>query len=547
MWVPHRRAFSGRAIRLTPGTSILDLCSGKGELLCTWARDHGVTGTGVDISTVNIAAARDRATELGVADRVRFVHGNSATYVAVCGTPAGGGRRHRLPRRPVGAAPVPSGRVAASRGVPPANGPTLPQAAPGQPRPHRTTTNSRRRAVSDAERLLADALAAARGTDVRAAERALDRLVVGDPAAVDALLLARLVRAVGRLWPRGWQPVDLDRIATRRLTPRGARLLRDVLAAQRREQPGPLPRWFDDQLTELAARWDADPGWLDRRSGGDRITALRDAVDALGLVEGLPPIALLRPPPGATTTAPRAAAPGTGSRMLDRVRALLAKAESTTFPAEAEALTGKAQELMARHSIDAALLDATAEGPDRPSGVRLGTDAPYAAAKALLIQEVAAANRCESVWSDDLGFATVLGFPADLVAVDLLHTSLLVQATAAMLRGRGERRAGSGRRTRGYDESFLNAFALRIGERLRAATAAEERVAVEERGDDRLLPVLAARSDAVRERVDQLFPGLTRHRLQVRDAEGWTSGAWAADRASLDAGAPTRRAVRRGR
>ncbi|MFE9960112.1 SAM-dependent methyltransferase [Micromonospora sp. NPDC005299] len=71
----------GRAIKLRPGASILDLCSGKGELLCTWARDHGVTGTGVDISTAFTAAARARAAELGVAGRVRFVHGDAATYV----------------------------------------------------------------------------------------------------------------------------------------------------------------------------------------------------------------------------------------------------------------------------------------------------------------------------------------------------------------------------------------------------------------------------------------------------------------------------------
>ncbi|WP_431935611.1 DUF2786 domain-containing protein [Micromonospora sp. RP3T] len=395
--------------------------------------------------------------------------------------------------------------------------------------------------MSPAETLLDDALAAARGTDVRAAERALDALVVGDGAAVDAALLARLSRAVGRLWPRGWQPVDVDRLATRRLTARGARLLRDTLAAQRRALPAPVPAWFDEQLTDLAARWDADAGWLDRRADGDRITALRDAVDALVLVESLPPIAVLRPPPGAAAV-PLAAVPATGSRMLDRVRALLAKAESSGYPAEAEAFTAKAQELMARHSIDAALLAATAERPDQPGGMRLGTDAPYAAAKALLIQEVAAANRCESVWSDDLGFATVLGFPADLAAVELLHTSLLVQATAAMLRGRGDRsgRGKGGRRTKGYDESFLNAFALRIGERLRSASTA----AAEEHADDRLLPVLAARSDAVRERADQLFPGTTRHRLQVRDTEGWSSGATAADRASLDAGRPAPRPLR---
>ncbi|MGQ5263429.1 DUF2786 domain-containing protein [Micromonospora sp. ZYX-F-536] len=404
--------------------------------------------------------------------------------------------------------------------------------------------------MPDADELVAEALAAVRGTDVRQAERQLDRLMVGTgtadgTAAVDLALLRRLVRGVGRLWPRGWQPADLDRLTTRRLGPRHARLVRDAMAGQRREQPGPVPAWWDEQLRELAAEvwWDDDRGVLagwSAREGLDRVDALRAAVDALVLVESLPPIAVLRPPPGTTGAAtarrPAGGASRSGSGMLDRVRALLAKAESTTFPAEAEALTGKAQELIARHSIDEALLAAGAERGDVPGGVRLGTDAPYAGAKALLVQEVAAANRCEAVWSDDLGFATVLGWPADLVAVELLYTSLLVQATAAMLRGRAERRPGAGRRTRVWDESFLNAFALRIGERLRAATEAADQAAAETAGPERLLPVLAARGEAVRERLDTLFPGVTRHRLSVRDAEGWSSGTSAADRASLDVG-----------
>lgn len=401
--------------------------------------------------------------------------------------------------------------------------------------------------MPDAEELITDAVAAARGTDVRLAERQLDRLVVGAGAPdVDAVLLRRLVRRFGLLAARGWQPVDLARIAARRLGARPARLAVDVLAAHRRDQTGPVPGWWDAQLAELGARvwWPADgrylPDWAGRE-GLDRITALREAVDVLALAEGLPPIAVLRPPPG-VATAPAAPASGRGdaaSRMLERVRALLAKAESTTFPAEAEALTGKAQELIARHSVDQALLAAGSDRDDLPGGVRLSTDPPYAGAKALLVQEVAAANRCEAVWSDDLGFTTVLGWPADLEAVELLYTSLLVQATAAMLRGRGERRTRtSGRRTRGYDESFLNAFALRIGERLRAATEDADRRAAETAGPGRLLPVLAARSEAVRERLDTLFPGVTRHRLTVRDAEGWHSGTSAADRASLNPGRP---------
>ncbi|GAA1391017.1 methyltransferase domain-containing protein [Pseudonocardia kongjuensis] len=72
----------GRALRLPPGSTVLDLACGKGEMLCTWARDLGFTGTGVDLSSAFVADARARAAELGVADRVRFTHGDAAGHVA---------------------------------------------------------------------------------------------------------------------------------------------------------------------------------------------------------------------------------------------------------------------------------------------------------------------------------------------------------------------------------------------------------------------------------------------------------------------------------
>lgn len=78
----EKLAALGRALHLAPGTRLLDLASGSGEMLCTWARDHHITGTGVDISTEFTARARARASELGVADRVRFLHGDAAGYVA---------------------------------------------------------------------------------------------------------------------------------------------------------------------------------------------------------------------------------------------------------------------------------------------------------------------------------------------------------------------------------------------------------------------------------------------------------------------------------
>jgi hypothetical protein len=77
---------------------------------------------------------------------------------------------------------------------------------------------------------------------------------------------------------------------------------------------------------------------------------------------------------------------------------------------------------------------------------RLWIDQPYVSAKSMLVHAVAEANRCQSVLSESLGFCTLIGEPADLEAVELLVTSLLVQANAAMLRyGQQADRRGASR------------------------------------------------------------------------------------------------------
>lgn len=72
----------GEICRLQPGQRVLDLASGKGEMLCRWAQAFGIVGTGVDISTVFVPAAEERASELGVADRVSFVREDAGSYQA---------------------------------------------------------------------------------------------------------------------------------------------------------------------------------------------------------------------------------------------------------------------------------------------------------------------------------------------------------------------------------------------------------------------------------------------------------------------------------
>lgn len=68
----------GDICRLRDGLRQLDLACGKGEMLCRWAAHYGIEGLGIDLSEVFLTAARARADELCVADRVRFSHGDAA-------------------------------------------------------------------------------------------------------------------------------------------------------------------------------------------------------------------------------------------------------------------------------------------------------------------------------------------------------------------------------------------------------------------------------------------------------------------------------------
>ncbi|HOU29617.1 MAG TPA: class I SAM-dependent methyltransferase [Thermoleophilia bacterium] len=81
-FTPEKLATLGDALRLQRGARVLDLGSGSGEMLCTWARDHGIVGTGIDMSPLFTEQARLRAEELGVADQVTFIHGDAAGYVS---------------------------------------------------------------------------------------------------------------------------------------------------------------------------------------------------------------------------------------------------------------------------------------------------------------------------------------------------------------------------------------------------------------------------------------------------------------------------------
>ncbi len=357
------------------------------------------------------------------------------------------------------------------------------------------------------------------------ADDALDTaasLLAADPAA-DTELLARGEEFVATAWRRGWQPADLVRIVRRELDEVHVRLVAALIRARAPHDRPRGPRW--------AAQLDAVPDEAAPRT--DRFSHATAVLELYRLLLRLPALEPLEPleQPGAPRRAVRPE-----SRALARIRALLAKAEATGYPEEAEALSAKAQELMTRHSVDEALLAAGAPAPDAPGACRIGVEPPYEQAKAVLLDAVADANHCRAVWNEPFGFSTVVGFEADLEAVELLYTSLLVQAEAAMTKAEAGQRAGGRKRTKTFRQSFLAAYAHRAGTRLRAAaeaaTSASATTGAAAEAD--LLPVLASREAAVADRAERMFPQTTTTRLRGgADAAGWTEGTRAADAARV--------------
>lgn len=340
--------------------------------------------------------------------------------------------------------------------------------------------------------------------------------------------------AISAAWNHGWQPSDLHEIACRKLKSAEVRYLDEAIVGESRRYAAATlhPDWRAD-IARLSATLgaSAQPPQMWRWAAShavDRCEALTVVLKLLNLLGRLPVLEVILPLPGAHRHMATAVSDA-DEKALAKVRALLAKAEATEFSDEAEALSAKAQELMSRYSLKEALAHHDRGRKPAAAARRIWIDDPYAAAKVTLVQVVSRSNRCRTVWAERLGFVTVIGGETDLDLVELLTTSLLVQASRAMLSaGRG---GSASARSRSFRQSFLVAYAQRIGERLDSASAA---VTAEVKRDGRLLPVLAANSRAAEELTNHLFPSTVPRSVAVSNGAGWGAGRAAAEMAVLD-------------
>lgn len=393
----------------------------------------------------------------------------------------------------------------------------------------------------EARALLRHAADAFTSRDTNGTREAIRTLATIDPHVVERESEAELLAMVGALWRHGWQPSELIRLARRTDARVGLLAVTAVAADHKHRAPSTLSPAWTEQIRGLALpQIQSNMGWasgLAASEGLDRLGLISLVVRLLGVLGAVGPLPTIIRPPGAhpddsTSEVIR----GVDDPVLVKVRALLAQAESTTFDAEAEAFTAKAQELMARHSIDSALLWARSARDERPITIRLPLDDPYHDIKSLLLQRVAHHSRCKSVYHPRYAMSSIVGFASDVAATEALFTSLLVQSHAALRSEAAKAPPGSRARSRSFRSSFLLSFVARIDERLREVTAHVESVATSAQGAA-LLPALVDRENAVEDSVTEQFGTLEGVAVRAgSDAAGWARGRIAADQAHLNAG-----------
>jgi len=223
------------------------------------------------------------------------------------------------------------------------------------------------------------------------------------------------------------------------------------------------------------------------------------------------------------------------SALLNRVRKLLAKAEAEgVTPPEAEALTAKAAELMARYGIDRARLAATRPDTDRPDSRIIDIDNPWAQVRAHLLAGLAGAMRCQCVLLSTTRPGArihVFGYASDLERADILYTSLLLQMarglTAAVV-------PAWVRSVRAWRRSWLLGFAAAVVARVRAAEqeATSRATGPEARSGSQTALVLADRALVIRRNIEQAYP-VTRKSHMTYSGSGYGAGYAQGQRADI--------------
>jgi Protein of unknown function (DUF2786) len=212
-------------------------------------------------------------------------------------------------------------------------------------------------------------------------------------------------------------------------------------------------------------------------------------------------------------------------RLTERVRALLAKAEATSFPEEADTYREKAMALVSQYGIESAMLSAQRPTRETPTVRVFQVEAPYALDKIVLLNSLANALGCSGIRTSKHEL-TVFGFQSDLDRLSLLYNLLMVQAVNGALHVR----IPNGISTVSYRKSWMQGFTNRVAERVREI---EDRTRSDaESSSPGTELVLRDRAQDVDAALQRAFPRVHTSSRKL-GARGYSHGRTAGDSADL--------------
>ncbi|MEU5433843.1 DUF2786 domain-containing protein [Streptomyces sp. NPDC020719] len=222
--------------------------------------------------------------------------------------------------------------------------------------------------------------------------------------------------------------------------------------------------------------------------------------------------------------------------MLARIRALLTKAEATEFAEEAEQLTAKASELMAKYGIEQTMLSAAKPKQERPTSRLIEITGTYAKDRQQLLSYIGTALGAQTVYTRVRSTTTghpvlavdLFGYESDLERIELLFNSLVLQAFNGMKRVRPL----YGESTTSYRKTWLAGFSVAIYNRLKSAEETAK-ADYEETSGTSVALVLADRKSLVIAERDKKYLKLGKTPKRKLSGSGWGAGNAAGKRADI--------------
>ena len=225
--------------------------------------------------------------------------------------------------------------------------------------------------------------------------------------------------------------------------------------------------------------------------------------------------------------------------MLTKISKLLAKAEAQgCSPQEAEALTAKAADLMAKYGVDRAMLAANQPETDHLTSKTVSTLNPWGKNKGLLLYMVAEAMRCKCIMLSKKGIANtediadrvmIMGWASDIERAELMYTSLLLQMSNGAMHAQGSLLDSP---PRAFRHSWMLGFITSVAERIKAAEKRASEASTDDGAPGTEL-VLADRSLAVRKACNDQFRGQTKKTRRKARSDGYSTGFEASQRADI--------------